>query len=191
MLFTLAKRLRYGNAVIGQDREQLKEYRFHATVDGLTGLFNRYWLNKMLPRQIDRCTKQREPFSMVMIDIDHFKSFNDTHGHVAGDHALCAVSATMLEHLRPSDMAARYGGEEFLVLLPNSRLADAQFVAERLRAAVERTQIISPGGAALPSVTISIGVAELTGPVALHEFLGATDAALYRAKHGGRNRVSV
>lgn len=189
LLFTLARRMRYGNDVIFQDREQLKEYRFHATVDGLTGLFNRYWLNKMLPRQMDRSWKQGEPMALVMLDIDHFKAYNDTHGHVAGDHALCAVAMTLREHLRPSDMAARYGGEEVLVLLPNSNVDDAKVVAERLRKAVERTEVIYPNGDRLPSVTISAGVASLPGPVDPEQFLATADAALYRAKRGGRNRV--
>ena len=123
------------------------------------------------------------------MDIDNFKAYNDSHGHVAGDHALCAVATALREHLRPSDMAARYGGEELLVLLPDSTAADAHVVAERLRKAIESCQVVYPNGEKLPSVTISAGVAALPGPIDPEQFLAAADAALYRAKRGGRNRV--
>ena len=189
LLVTLAKRMRFVNDAISKDREQLKVYRFHATVDALTGLFNRYWLNKMLPRQMDRSWKQGEPMALVLLDVDHFKPYNDQHGHVAGDHALCAVATCLRDHLRPSDMAARFGGEEMLVLLPKSTVDDARVVAERLRAAVERTEISYPNGERLPSVTVSAGVAALPGPSDPEQFLEAVDASLYRAKRAGRNRV--
>ena len=189
LLLTLAKRMRFVNDAIFRDRERLKVYRFHATVDALTGLFNRYWLNKMLPRQMERSWKQGEPMALVLLDVDHFKAYNDQHGHVAGDHALCAVATCLREHLRPSDMAARYGGEEMLVLLPNSDLDDARIVAERLRAAVQRTEVVYPNGDGLPSVTVSAGIAAMPGPRDPEQFLEATDAALYRAKRAGRNRV--
>ena len=191
LLLTLARRLRLGNDLIDKDRQQLQEYRIHATVDALTGLFNRYWLNQMLPRQIDRSFKQGEPLSVVMIDIDHFKAYNDAHGHVAGDRALCAVAAALRDNLRPSDMAARYGGEEFLVLLPNSTIDDAKIAANRLRSAVERTRIMYADNVELPSVTVSIGVAGLPEKLEPDQFLAIADAALYRAKRAGRNQVTT
>ena len=190
LLFTLAKRMRYGIDLINQDREKIKEFQFHATVDGLTGLFNRYWLDRMLPRQMDRSRTSGEPFSLLMIDIDHFKQYNDSHGHPAGDRAICTVASTVQDNVRPGDMAARYGGEEFVVLLPNSPLEGAKVVAERLREAAQGADITHPKGA-LPSVTISLGIAEMTGAPTPDEFLSVTDAALYRAKHEGRNRIST
>ena len=124
-----------------------------------------------------------------MIDVDEFKSYNDTNGHVAGDAALGAVSMCLRNTLRPTDMAARYGGEEFIVLLPNCATGDAGFVAERLRAAVASTDISHTNGESLPSVTISVGCAELATEGTVENFIGDADRALYQAKQAGRNCV--
>ena len=190
LLYTLAQRMRYGNQVVFDGNEKLQKYQFHATVDGLTGLFNRYWLKQMLPRQMDRSRTSREPMSLIMADVDHFKNYNDYSGHVAGDRALCSVGASLRDSIRPADMAARYGGEEFIVLLPNSDLSAARLVAERLRMAVAQTAIFFENGAELPGVTASFGIAEMVPDIDAESFLSATDAALYRAKHAGRNQVA-
>ena len=190
LLATLTRRLRSGNDLIYQHQAQLGEYQFQATIDAVTGLYNRNWLDKMLPRQVGRSRSTGEPFSLVMIDIDHFKGYNDSHGHLGGDRALFTVACTLRDKLRPADMAARYGGEEFAVLLPQCMLSDACNVAERLRSAVAESPVIFPSGPELPPVTISLGVAELNDSFTTEGFLAAADAALYRAKHEGRNRVS-
>jgi diguanylate cyclase (GGDEF)-like protein len=194
LLRTLARRLRGGNRIIQADRGELAQVRFEASVDPLTGLFNRRWLEKMLGRQMERARGAGEGLGLLMIDVDHFKPFNDRHGHVAGDHALRAVAEGLREALRPTDMIARYGGEEFVVLLPGASLDNAREVGERLRDAVKRTPIAGFDGRTLPPVTASIGVAELSGLPADTEpsaFLDAADQAVYRAKAAGRDHVSV
>ncbi|MDJ0928994.1 MAG: GGDEF domain-containing protein [Gammaproteobacteria bacterium] len=191
LLFTLTRRLRVGNQVIFEGRERYEQYRFHATVDALTGLFNRHWLNSMLPRQMYRAHLCERPFCLLMIDIDYFKQYNDEHGHVAGDRALGAVAQALQTCLRPTDMAARYGGEEFIVLLVDCPEDAAKTVAERVRTTVASTKIAFAQGAELPSVTVSVGVAEMTETETLESFIASADAALYRAKETGRNRVST
>jgi diguanylate cyclase (GGDEF)-like protein len=191
LLYMLSQRLRSGNAIIFERSERLVQYQYHATVDALTGLFNRHWLSSMLPRQLHRSRTSEEPFCILMIDIDEFKHYNDSNGHVAGDAALGAVAVCLRDTLRPTDMAARYGGEEFIVLLPNCSGEHALTVAERLRAAVESTKINHTNGQSLPGVTISIGAAELAPEGTVEAFVSAADEALYRAKDSGRNRVCL
>jgi diguanylate cyclase (GGDEF)-like protein len=190
LLRTMASRLRGGNEIIQHDRERLEHYKFQASVDALTGVFNRHWLNEMMPRLMERSRHSGQRLSLLLIDLDHFKEFNDRHGHVAGDYALRAVATCLRSALRPTDLLARYGGEEFAVLLPGAALGQALEVAERLRVAVRATPIVHPAGAALPGVTISIGAAPLPATGTMDDFLEAADQALYRAKHAGRDRVS-
>jgi diguanylate cyclase (GGDEF)-like protein len=189
LLRTLAARLRAGNQIIQRDREQLELYKFHASVDALTGLFNRFWMDKMLLRQMERSRVSGDPLSLLLIDVDLFKQLNDRHGHVAGDCALRAVAACMRTAVRPTDLLARYGGEEFTVLLPGAALANARDVAERLRAAVSAAPIVYVDGSPLPSVTVSIGAAQMGDAATPAALLELADRALYRAKNAGRNRV--
>jgi diguanylate cyclase (GGDEF)-like protein len=191
LLFTLTKRLRHGNQLIFEGRERSEQYRFHATVDALTGLFNRHWLGSMLPWQMHRARTCDQPFCLLLLDIDNFKHYNDEYGHVAGDRALGAVSQALQNCLRPTDMAARYGGEEFVVLLPDCALEAARTVAERVRSAVETAAVAFAQGTALPSVTVSVGAAQMSPDDTLESLVSATDAAMYRAKEAGRNRVSI
>lgn len=209
LLRTLASRLRGGNRILAHNLEQLETYRFHATVDALTGLFNRHWLHKMLTRLMERSRGQSEPLSLLLIDIDHFKAFNDHHGHVAGDHALRSVAACLRGALRPTDMIARYGGEELAVLLPGAGREIAREIAERLLLAVRAAEITGIEGQRLPGVTVSIGVAQLepgSGVAQLEpgsviagqdaagtlaeRFIEQADRALYRAKAAGRDQVA-
>lgn len=191
LLYMLAQRLRSGNQIIFEHKERLEQYQYHATVDALTGLFNRHWLAGMLPRQMHRSRTCEQPFCILMIDIDEFKPYNDTNGHVGGDAALCAVSPTLRDSLRPTDMAARYGGEEFIVLLPDCEGEQAVMVAERLRTTVESMEVRHASGQLLPGVMISSGASELAGEGTVEDFVEAADAALYRAKRSGRNRVCL
>ena len=190
LLFMLVKRLRYGNGIIFQDRERLERYKFNATTDPLTGLFNRRWLTSMLPRQIQRSHTCEEPLSLVMIDVDHFKQFNDKHGHVGGDHALCAAASSIRDSVRPADMVVRYGGEEFLVILPDCSMDSACILAERLRRVVSGARTAEAGGPTLPAITISLGVAQLEPEQSMEQLIEAADMALYRAKGAGRDTVS-
>lgn len=192
LLRTMASRLRGGNELIRQSRERLEYYKFQASVDALTGLFNRHWLDDMLARLMARARRvDGQALALLLIDVDHFKAYNDAHGHVAGDHALRTVAQCLRAALRPTDLLARYGGEEFVVLLPGAAEPPAQEVAERLRLAVRAAAIVHPSGSALPGVTVSIGVAQLPAAGSADAFLEAADQALYRAKHAGRDRVSA
>ena len=168
----------------------LSEHEYNATVDSLTGLYNRRWLDNMLNRMVYRCQTSGVDFSVLMIDIDHFKNFNDEHGHLAGDAALRHVSQTLLQNLRPEDHLARYGGEELFAMLPGHDTHTAMTVSERLRQAVSEAEIQLQDGRQLPPVTVSIGVASLGKGQQPAELLSSADEALYRAKNAGRNRVS-
>lgn len=161
-----------------------------ANVDGLTGVKNRRFLRSYLDEAVGQALKSSKPLSVVMADIDHFKSINDTHGHAAGDAVLKAVANAISGTLREGDLVARYGGEEFSLVLSGANSAVAGEVAERVRGAIEAL-IVSTGDQHL-SVTISLGAAEFQpGDADVGSLLRRADAALYQAKESGRNRVVV
>jgi diguanylate cyclase (GGDEF)-like protein len=191
LLRVLAQRLRSGNTVIHKIHELLREYEYDATIDPLTGLYNRRWLDGMMWRIMQRCAGNDQPLTVLMIDVDNFKRFNDSHGHLAGDHALHTVARTLLEYLRPEDLVTRYGGEELLVLSPGSSIADAMQIASRLRKAVAEKPIRLGRGESLPPVTISIGIAPMTATDTQETLINKTDQALYRAKEKGKDCYSV
>lgn len=167
-----------------QRREE--DLRREADTDPLTQLTNRRGFDSQADRLLTTCVVKDVPASVLMIDIDHFKAVNDTHGHDGGDLVLCAVGASLAGHLRPIDLLARFGGEEFAVLMPGADLAAASVRAEALRVAVAELAVeIAPGTVA--RVTISLGAAEHHRD--LHETLRRADKALYLAKNNGRNRV--
>lgn len=167
-------------------REALRE---QAIRDPLTGLYNRRYLENVLPRELNRSVRSQRPMSIVMIDIDHFKRFNDTYGHKAGDLVLQAVARNMQEFLRSSDLACRYGGEEFVLLLAEMEGETAVRRIERLLEQVSLLTIESEG-LGLPTITFSAGVASCPLHATQQEqLLGLADAAMYSAKNGGRNRV--
>ncbi|MCA9628309.1 MAG: GGDEF domain-containing protein [Myxococcales bacterium] len=189
LLSILAERLRGSNGTVAQSRKLAQEYQRHASVDGLTGLYNRRWLDEVLPRQIKRSAMQSAPMCVVMIDVDHFKRFNDEHGHRAGDFVLFSVARVLRERFRPTDLVARYGGEEFCVVLPDTDLQGAQAAAERVRRAVAEASLEYE--VPLPSVTISVGIAQATRDDVQARLVERADAALYGAKAAGRNRVAL
>jgi diguanylate cyclase (GGDEF)-like protein len=161
------------------------------THDPLTGLFNRRFLDASLESATCDSNATGRPLSVVMIDIDHFRLFNDAHGHEGGDALLRGLGACLWEALRPRDLACRYGGEEFTLLLPDTTLTDAQAVAERVRMEVGGLTV-EHNGRVLAHATISLGVAQYPLHGARGEsVLEAADRALYQAKHDGRNRVAV
>ena len=156
--------------------------------DGLTGLLNRRAMHDLLDRQMRQRRRADDAFSVLMIDVDDFKSVNDRHGHEAGDRALTHLSRLMTQALRAEDRIGRFGGEEFLVLLPSSDRVRALVQAERLRLEVQ-LRPLQLEGLSLP-LSVSIGVAQWAGNVEdASRLLARADAALYRAKHLGRNRV--
>jgi len=157
--------------------------------DGLTKLHNHRYFQDALTREIKRVNRANEPLSMLLIDLDDFKSLNDRLGHAAGDELLLRVARTMCDVVRESDLLARYGGEEFVVLASNTNLIGAYRLAEKVRTTVaEQSQIL--GDSMRPTrVTVSIGVAEFRGN--RHKFFSAADQALYRAKASGKNCVMV
>ena len=169
-------------------QETLREQAIH---DQLTGLYNRRYLDETLPRELHRSQRRGEPLAVAMLDVDHFKRFNDSYGHEAGDAVLRAISALLNRSLRAGDLACRYGGEELTVVLPGASLEGAQVRLDRLRAAIMQLCVPYPGGD-LPAITVSIGVAVLGGETPdATALLARADAALYRAKADGRNRVVV
>lgn len=156
-----------------------------STTDGLTGLFNRRHLDETLATEMERALRYNSPLSIMMFDVDHFKRFNDEHGHDQGDRVLQALAQSLQEHVRKVDMPCRYGGEEFLAILPGTDQAGAIIVAERLRHSIEQMTVDGL------RVTISVGVATIPAlDVRRPELLiEAADRALYRAKRAGRNQV--
>jgi two-component system chemotaxis family response regulator WspR len=161
-------------------------------VDGLTGLSNRRYFNELVENQWRRAIREQTWFSILMIDVDDFKSFNDTYGHLAGDEVLKNVGEAIKGCAeRPADITARFGGEEFVVALPASSLGGAQAFGEKLRGAVERLGILHSGSSVAGAVTVSIGCASTIpgrGDSVL-SLIETADAALYEAKRSGRNRV--
>lgn len=186
----LRARVRAGERIIHL-HEQLERAiatsEFRASHDPLTGLYNRRTIVSLLEREAARCVREGTELSVILVDIDRFKSINDTYGHAAGDQVLLETAGRMQSALRAHDFLGRYGGEEFLVVLPSCGLKDSQEVAERLRESVARSPI------SVDDITVKVtasfgatsaGFAENTGAM-----LQRADVALYEAKNGGRNMV--
>ncbi|MES2015655.1 MAG: diguanylate cyclase [Pseudomonadota bacterium] len=191
LLRMLSFRIRAANALLRRRQKLGEFYRQLSMNDGLTGLYNRAWLNDMLPKVLATAQRAGTPLALVMIDLDHFKRFNDTHGHLTGDDALRTAASVISGALRPSDFAVRYGGEEMMVILPDTPEPLALMVAERLCARMRTAAIFPDMRSPLPHLTASMGVAVLAAGMNELGLIAAADAALYRAKHGGRDRVSL
>jgi diguanylate cyclase (GGDEF)-like protein/PAS domain S-box-containing protein len=163
-----------------------------ATRDGLTGLANRRCFDDTLQAEWQRALRQQQPLSLLMVDVDNFKQYNDAYGHLGGDECLQRIACAVSSEMRANDLVARYGGEEFAVILPNQSLKGAAIVAERIRCRVEQLHLPNLGSKQ-HVVTVSIGAATaLAAPENDPSQLVATaDSALYRAKHMGRNRISL
>jgi len=159
-----------------------------ATTDPLTGLFNRRQFLTMTDAEWSRFQRYYRSLSVLMVDIDHFKSVNDWFGHAVGDKAIRAVADVCVRGKRKSDIVGRVGGEEFAVLLPETTLSRARTVAERIRKKVEGLTLTAEGRPV--QLTVSVGVAEaITSMPGVDALMKAADAALYQAKEGGRNRT--
>lgn len=171
--------------------ERLKNLSF---LDGLTGIANRRHFDQGLLQESRRAERDNTSLSLIMLDIDYFKAFNDTYGHLKGDDCLKTVASILKQTLkRPGDFSARYGGEEFAVVLPNTDDIGAAIIAEELRVGIERANIAHINSLCADYVTVSLGVVtRFSGQADKPEdLILAADRALYRSKHEGRNRVSV
>ncbi|MEM4647946.1 MAG: GGDEF domain-containing protein [Candidatus Pacearchaeota archaeon] len=165
---------------------------FYATHDVLTGLWNRSLLNDILGKEVSRAIRHKKTFSIMLIDIDDFKKYNDKFGHLQGDEALKTVTGVIIKNIRKEDFAVRFGGEEFLIVLPETNAAKALNVAKRIREIINNTEI-KPIRKNLPQgyekVSVSIGISEFKGNI--NEALEKADKALYKAKKLGKNKIVI
>jgi diguanylate cyclase (GGDEF)-like protein len=169
-------------------KEAVRKLRRQAYVDSLTELYNRRFLMERLSEEVDEAHRYERPLSVLILDVDRFKSINDTYGHSIGDKVLHTIGRHMVATTRSYDIAARFGGEEFCLVLPNTDAATAAGIAERMRRLIESDEIRTDREHTV-KVTVSIGVAGLEATESLDRLLARADGALYRAKEGGRNRT--
>lgn len=167
-----------------------RRYQKLSVTDGLTGLYNQRFFVSRLTSEVDHARRLEQPLSLIMLDVDHFKRFNDTHGHPAGDQVLTGLAAAIGDCTRPGDYCCRYGGEEFAVILPGADLEDARAVAERIRTSFTNPPYRHPDHN-IPPVTVSLGLAMLRPGEDSQSLLDRADRALYRAKDLGRNRTET
>jgi diguanylate cyclase len=185
----LESQLRESSDQVAQLRANLETVRREAQTDALTGIANRKELDRTLRQAIEEAHRTSQPLSLLMLDIDHFKQFNDNHGHQIGDQVLKLVARTLRESTKGRDLPARYGGEEFAIVLPMTAAENAMVVAEHVRKAVASKKIYRRSTEQnLGSITMSIGAATLREGEAMSELVHRADKALYRAKKNGRNR---
>ena len=191
LLVVLSERVRSHNKVIAESFGELRKFEEHATTDALTGLNNRFSMEEKFNEVISRCEKNDQPVSLIMVDIDNFKDFNDKFGHMAGDRALSAVAVVLKQQFRPRDLLVRFGGDEFAVLLPETDEDVAIKIADRVRQTVSGSTGDGSDSLIRIPVRISLGVAQLESHGTLTTLIRAADAALYRAKEAGRDTVSL
>lgn len=188
----LEEQLVRSSAVMQELRRDLEMVRKEALTDGLTALANR----KAFDAEIERISREAQdseaPFSLLMLDIDYFKAFNDNFGHQVGDQVLRLVALTLTECVKGRDFPSRYGGEEFAIILPETPLQGAVKVGDMLRKAVAGKDVINRAtGEKLGRITLSGGVAEFTKGESTEDMIARADAALYSAKHNGRNQIAA
>jgi diguanylate cyclase len=186
----LEERMRLSKTEIGNLQQSLEAIRAESLTDPLTGLGNRKYFDRSIDLAVQNALANGEPLSLLMFDIDHFKSFNDSYGHLTGDQVLRLVGMSLKQTIKGQDITARYGGEEFAVALPNTALRQALTVADHIRHAVMAKELKKKStGEILGRVTISVGVSMLKPDDDTHSLLERADACLYAAKRNGRNRV--
>ena len=169
------------------DKEKLERL---ANFDSLTGLYNRRTILGKLHELINRANRYKEDFSLIMLDIDHFKSVNDHYGHLTGDEVLEKIATLTRRNTRDTDIVGRYGGEEFIIILPKTNLSSAWVAAERIRSIIEKAEMKDSVGNVF-AITVSQGVAGWEGGEDANSLISRADEALYKAKGKGRNRVQI
>jgi diguanylate cyclase len=188
----LEEQLDKSAVVMEELQRDLENVRKEAMTDGLTGLSNRKAFDTELLRIMGEADAEGQGFSLLMVDIDHFKSFNDNFGHQIGDQVLRLVARTLTDGVKGRDVAARYGGEEFAIILPDTPLNAGVTVANALRKAVATKDVVNRNtGEKLGRITMSVGVAEYVSKEDPADLIERADAALYTAKHNGRNQVAA
>jgi diguanylate cyclase len=186
----LEERLALSRAEISNLQQSLEAIRAESLTDPLTGLGNRKYFDRSIDTMVQNALASGEPLSLLMFDIDHFKSFNDSYGHLTGDQVLRLVGMSLKQTIKGQDITARYGGEEFAVVLPNTALRQALTVADHIRRAVMSKELKKKStGEILGRVTISVGVSMLKPGDDTNSLIERADACLYAAKRAGRNRV--
>jgi diguanylate cyclase len=188
----LEQELDKSSVLMQELQRDLEQVRKEAMTDGLTGLANRKAFDAAISRVTEEANSTNSTFTLLMVDIDHFKTFNDNFGHQVGDQVLRLVARTVIEGVKGRDIASRYGGEEFAVILPETTLAAGVVVGNALRKAVATKDVINrSSGEKLGRITMSVGVAEFTPGEDIADLIERADSALYTAKHNGRNQVAA
>jgi diguanylate cyclase len=186
----LNARLQQSQAQIEKRRANLSESQRLGALDTLTHLKNRHWIEANLPKEVNAASESKEPLSLIMADVDHFKKINDTFGHAVGDEILRRFSELLSKNIKGRDTAVRYGGEEFVVVLPHTQIQGAHNLSEQIRAELENKKWMHHRtGQPIGKVTASFGLAQLRAGEKSDELLERADASLYEAKAAGRNCI--
>lgn len=185
LLFVLSQRLRHGNSLILTGQQLQREYTHYTVIDALTGLYNRRWLDKMLPREMARSRKSEQDLSLLLIKIDDFKNYTNNHGHLAGECVLYTVARTIKASMPSDELIARYGEDEFIAVLSDTDASANLKIAAHLRHVVAESKIVTTNGEDLPSVAISVGVAQMSAEDTPGTLISAADRALYDARNEG------
>lgn len=187
----LQAQLERSSVAMAELKKDLDRVRQEAMTDGLTGLANRKMLDERMDQMVEYAVQSGLGFILMILDIDHFKAFNDNYGHQVGDQVLRLVARTLVDGVKGKDLVARYGGEEFVVLLPDTNIQAGVAVADNLRKAVANKEVINRStGERLGQITLSAGVAEYSKGDTVESLIERADSALYTAKHNGRNQVA-
>ncbi|MEE8349888.1 MAG: GGDEF domain-containing protein [Acidobacteriota bacterium] len=187
LLISLARRLRKSDTQVLSGQHLQQEYQSYAVSDALTGVYNRRWLNKMMARQMERSKTDDHGLSLLLVDIDDFRQYNQTHGQAAGDRILYTVARAIRDSMRPGEIIARFGGDQFVTLLPDTDVLTARKIADRLCQTVAATPAYGSDRSLLSPVTISIGVAQMQPTDTPDSFVDSADQDLREGRDRGEN----